>query len=262
MHESKKHEHNKKIIEQFSKQAVTFENIQGHYSSVEDIMDFCGISKQMRVLDLACGTGITTCEAAKRAKEVVGLDITKDMLSQAEQKRHNEKLTNISFELGDVEKLPYEDESFDIVFTRYSFHHFLDVKKVFGEMLRVCKRGGRIVVVDVVLEKIHEKAFNEMERLRDPSHTRALTKEEFENLFANERFTNRRTGSYKVEVELEEQLKASFPNNGDDGKIREILQDDIISNRLGVSSYLKEGKIYFSYPISVFSADIWRAKKE
>ena len=248
-------EHNKRIIEQFSKQAATFENIQGHYSSVDDIIALSGVTKQMRVLDLACGTGITTCKFAKAAKEVAGLDITKEMLYQAQLKCHSEKLTNINFKLGDVENLQYEDESFDIVFTRYGFHHFLDVKKVFDEMLRVCKRGGRIIVVDVALEKRYEKAFNEMERLRDPSHTRALTKEEFEGLFANDRLSKRRTGSYKVEVELEEQLKASFPNKGDDGKIREILQDDLTSNRLGVNSHVIEGKIYFSYPISIFWAD-------
>jgi ubiquinone/menaquinone biosynthesis C-methylase UbiE len=255
MYKSEKYEHNKKITEQFSKQAFTFENIQGHYGSVEEIVKFCRISKRMRVLDLACGTGIVTCELAKEAKEAVGLDITKEMLSQAIKKQHIEKLTNISFELGDVEKLSYENGSFDVVITRYSFHHFLDVKKVFDEMLRVCKIGGKIVVVDIALEKRYEKAFNEMERFRDSSHTRALTKAEFEDLFANERLTNCRTSGYKVEVELEEQLKASFPNEGDDEKIREILKNDIISDMLGVDSHVKEGKIYFSYPISVFSAD-------
>lgn len=250
-----KQKHNEKIIEQFSKQAVPFTKIQGHYSGVDSIIKMSGASKQDRVLDIACGTGIVTCEFAKVVKEVVGLDITQEMLEQSRKKQDEENLINIRFEICDVEALPYNDESFDIVFTRYSFHHFLDVKKVFDEMIRVCKKGGKIIVVDVAVNEQSQKAFNEMERLRDPSHTKALTKEEFERLFANERLTKRQISGYKVEVELEDQLKASFPNEGDDKKIRKILHDDLVSNMLGVNSHVKEGKIYFSYPISVFWAD-------
>ncbi len=252
--QEKKQKHNEKIVEQFSKQAVPFGQIKGHYSGVESIIEMSEVNKNDRVLDLACGTGIMACEFAKVAKEVVGLDITQEMLQQAHKKQKEENLKNIHFEVGDVEVLPYDDESFDIIFTRYSFHHFLDVKKVFDEMVRVCKKGGEVIVVDVALDEKFEKAFNEMERLRDSSHTKALSKMEFESLFADMRLSERKTKSYKVEVELEEQLNASFPHAGDDEKIREMIKDDLTSNRMGIDSHIREGKIYFSYPISIFMA--------
>ena len=160
-------EHNNKIIEQFSKQAVPFTQIKGHYDSVDTIISMSEVSINDKILDIACGTGIITCEFAKYAKIVVGLDITKDMIAQAVIIQNENSLTNMKFDLGTVENLPYENDSFDIVFTRYSFHHFLDTKKVFEEMLRVCKPNGKIIVVDVAIEEKYAHAYNNMERLNN-----------------------------------------------------------------------------------------------
>jgi len=248
-------EHNNKVIEQFSKQAVPFTQIKGHYDSVDTVISISEVSLNDRVLDIACGTGIVTCEFAKYAKDVVGLDITKDMIAQAIKMQNENSLTNMKFDLGTVEDLPYEDDSFDIVFTRYSFHHFLDTKKVFDEMLRVCKPNGKIIVVDVALQTQYAKAYNHMEKLRDPSHTKALTFEEFYTLFANDILSNHKQSSYKVDLELETQLKASFPNKNDEDKIREIFKHDIDTNNLGMNTHIKNDKIYFSYPITIFMAD-------
>lgn len=247
-------QHNKKIIVQFSKQAVPFTKIEGHYDSVDTIISMCELKSHHRVLDIACGTGIVSCEFAKHSKEVIGLDITEEMLTQARKLQKEKKLNNIDFRNSNVETLSFEDNSFDVVFTRYSFHHFLDTKKVFDEMLRVCKKDGKIAIVDVALEQSVSLAYNQMEKLRDPSHTKALTFEEFNNLFDNSELINHKESSYKVNLELEKQLEASFPNKGDEDKIRKIFQEDIKTNALGVESYKKDGKIYFSYPISIFLA--------
>ena len=248
-------EHNRKIIEQFSKQAVAFTKVKGHYDSVNTIIEMSEVSKNDAVLDIACGTGIVSCEFAKHAKHVIGLDITKKMLEQAVKTQDANNLTNIKFDLGNVEGLPYQDNSFEIVFTRYSFHHFLDTSKVFEEMFRVCKPNGKIIVVDVALESKHAKAYNYMERLRDPSHTKALTFQEFNVLFSNNALSEHKQSSYRVDMELENQLSASFPNKGDKEKLRYIFKNDINSNSLGMNTYLKDNKIYFSYPISIFVAN-------
>jgi ubiquinone/menaquinone biosynthesis C-methylase UbiE len=188
-------------------------------------------------------------------KSVVGLDMIKEMIAQAIKIQNKNSLTNIKFDLGTVENLPYKNDSFDIVFTRYSFHHFLDTKKVFDEMLRVCKPNGKIIVVDAALEKKYAHAYNSMERLRDPSHTKALTFDEFNTLFQHKTLSNHKQSSYKVEMELENQLKASFPNKGDEDKIRELFKKDTKTNSLGMHTHLKDDKIYFSYPITIFMAD-------
>ena len=60
-------------------------------------------------------------------------------------------LDNIELQSGVVENLPFEDETFDLVSSRYAFHHFPDPKPVISEMARVCKRGGYAIVVDIVV---------------------------------------------------------------------------------------------------------------
>jgi len=248
-------EHNDNIIKQFSKQAIPFTKIKGHYDSIDTIISMSEVSQDDKVLDIACGTGIVTCEFAKYAKNVVGLDITKDMIAQAVKAQHENNLTNIKFDLGNVENLPYENDSFDIIFTRYSFHHFLDTQKVFDEMIRVCKSNGKIIVVDVALENKYALVYNHMEKLRDPSHTKALTFDEFDILFKNKNLTNHKQSSYKVDMEVENILSASFPHVGDKDKIRDIFKNNIDTNSLGMHTHLKDDKIYFSYPITIFMAD-------
>jgi len=255
MDENIEKKHNDKIIEQFSKQAVPFTKIKGHYDSVDTIISMSEVMKNDIVLDIACGTGILTSAFAKYANSVVGIDITQSMLNEAIKKQKKENIIHIKFDLGGVESLPYEDNSFDIVFTRYSFHHFLDTKNIFDEMIRVCKVNGRIIVVDATPEDKSSSYYNYVEKLRDPSHTKALTFDEFNDLFSNKVLSNHKHSSYKVDMELESLLDSSFPNDGNVDKIREIFKNDIEINRLGMNTRYENDKIYLSYPITILMAN-------
>jgi hypothetical protein len=99
------------------------------------------------------------------------------------------------------------------------------------------------------------KAYNELEKLRDPSHTRALTLEEFQLLFGQTALQNIRLAFYKVEIPLEQQLAASFPNPGDIERIRQLIQDDLGVDRLGINAHLRDGEIWYEVPISVIVAE-------
>jgi ubiquinone/menaquinone biosynthesis C-methylase UbiE len=59
------------------------------------------------------------------------------------------KLNNLTWKIGDILTLPFDNSSFSLVITRYSIHHLLEPQKVLDEMIRVCKQGGRIVIIDV-----------------------------------------------------------------------------------------------------------------
>jgi len=216
------------------------------------LIEMSNVTSEDSVLDVACGPGLVACEFAKIAKNVTGIDITEKMIQQAEERQKELGLSNMSWNVGTVLPLPYESESFNIVITRYSFHHFLDPKAVLQEMCRVCKNGGKVLIADAALPKDKVDAYNHMEKLRDPSHTRALSFDEFDYLLQNSGLENLRRSSYKVEMELEKQLKASFPNPGDDDKIRDIFRKDIGVDTLGMSAHYVGNEIHFSYPISVY----------
>lgn len=250
----KNNEHQKRILEQFTKQAIPFAQLSGHYSSMEMLLAMSEVCQNDNVLDVACGPGLVAIEFAKKSNHVTGIDITEKMIEEAHKKQKNEKITNVTWEIGDVTSLPYSDNSFSIVVTRYSFHHFMEPEIVLNEMIRVCKPNGKIMVIDVTVPKEKNEKFNKMEKLRDPSHTKALTPEEFQVLFSNPKLIDQKQSSYKVEMELEAQLKASFPNPGDDDKLRRIFKEDIEIDNMGIQTRMINTEIHFSYPISIFIA--------
>lgn len=244
--------HDARIVDQFTKQAIPFTELPGHMDSIQMLIEMSKVTSEDFVLDVACGPGMVACEFAKVARHVTGIDITEKMIEQAHKRQKELGLTNLSWDIGSVLPLPYESESFSAVITRYSFHHFLDPDAVLSEMCRVCKQGGVVLIADTVLSKENVDAYNRMEKLRDPSHTQALSFDDFDQMMRNSGLKNLRRGSYKVEMELEKQLKASFPNPGDDEKIREIFRQDVELDKLGMSAHMVVNEIHFSYPISIY----------
>lgn len=246
-------EHNANIVDQFTKQAIPFTQLPGHLDSIQMLIEMSDLTPEDNVLDVACGPGLVLCEFAKIANRATGIDITNTMLEQAQKRQSELNLTNITWDLGDVTELPYPSESFSVVITRYSFHHFVEPDKVLAEMFRVCKPNGTILIADVVLPIENLENYNKMERLRDNSHTSGLTFDQMEKMLHNIGLKKLKRGSYKVEMELEKQLKASFPKEGDDEIIREIFRQDITTNKLGMDVHLVGEEIHFSYPISIYS---------
>jgi len=247
---NKADEHERLILEQFTKQAVPFSQMQNH--SPELLLAASGTGPEDTVLDVACGPGLMACAFAKVARHVTGIDLTPAMIEQAKVLQQSHGLTNLAWHVGDVQPLPFANASFSLTFTRYSFHHFLDPKAVLAEMVRVCLPGGRVVVADVFTSNPEQaEAYNRMEKLRDPSHVRALALEELTDLFSEAGFQNVRTQFYKHEVELEQVLQRSFPNPGDADTIRQMFADDLGVNRLGVGAHRREGSIRYAFPIVV-----------
>ncbi len=252
----KKNEHNRSIIDQFTKQATPFAELKFHsnQSKFQLMYDLSGVNKDDTVLDIACGPGLVTTAFATKAKHVTGIDITPAMIEKAKEIQKDKNLENITWKIGDATNLPFDDESFSMVITRYSFHHFIEPEMVFKEMKRVCKKGGKIMVVDVAIPPEKRNAYDHLEKLRDPSHTHACTLEELLDIADKLELTNIKTQWYKLEAELEKQIKASFPNPGDDKKIRKLVTEDIGRDNLGINAHLIDGSIYFDYPTVILVA--------
>lgn len=249
--------HQEAIIDQFTRQAVPFSQVPGHTNeeSLQLLIKMSGLSNQDTVLDVACGPGIVACAFAPLVSHVTGIDITPAMLTQANLLASQRGLTNLSWQQGQGESLPFSDHSFSIVLSRYAFHHCLKPDAVLSEMVRVCRPGGKILIADVALPSDKVDAYDRLEKLRDPSHTHALSLEELKNLVGNMNFQNVDLAFYKVEIELEQQMMASFPNPGDEDKIRQIFKQDIGVDRLGINVHLRDAEIHYAVPIAVFVAE-------
>ena len=244
--------HNKRIVEQFSRQAIPFTQVPGHYDALQVLVELSGVGADDNVLDVACGPGLVACEFARHARKVTGIDLTPAMIDEARKRQSESGLANLDFTVSDAVPLPFADNSFSLVLTRYSLHHMLEPTRALAEMVRVCRPGGRVLVADVALPEEKVAAYDRLEIMRDPSHTHALTHAEFADLFAQSGLIDCRQSAYGVEIELESQLTASFPNPGDEAKLRDMVSDDIGCDRLGINARREAGKIVYTVPISVY----------
>ncbi len=98
------------------------------------------------VLEVAAGTGISTeflRNALPREVSILATDLSEDMLKFAQAKRGD--LPNVSYQVADALKLPFQDNRFDVVACQFGVMFFPDKKKGLEEMLRVCKPGGTII---------------------------------------------------------------------------------------------------------------------
>jgi 2-polyprenyl-3-methyl-5-hydroxy-6-metoxy-1,4-benzoquinol methylase len=110
-----------------------------------------GIKPGDKVLDVACGTGNQSIPAAQLGAIVTGIDIAPNLIEQAKLNAENGGL-KIRFEVGDAEKLPYEDASFDIVLSMFGAMFAPRPEFVVNELTRVCRPGGLIAMGNWTLE--------------------------------------------------------------------------------------------------------------
>jgi ubiquinone/menaquinone biosynthesis C-methylase UbiE len=246
--------HNEIIKAQFSKQAVGYTSVKAHAEALNTLIEMSSVSSKDNVLDVACGSGIVSCAFAKYARHVTGVDITAEMLEQARKLQTQNNLTNLEWVLGDADPLKFNSNKFSIVLSRFSFHHFLEYEKVFEEMIRVCIPGGIVMVVDVALPNEKRKAFDEMELLRDPSHTGVLSPDMFKNLFQHPFLTNSRASHYQMNIALETQLNASFMTDESQEKFRALIFKDVNRNDLGVNVTQINNSYQLYYPVHIYLA--------
>ena len=180
------------------------------------------------------------------------------MLDQARATQANAALTNLSWDLGDVTAMPYPDQSFTVVTCRFAFHHFPQPLLVLREMRRVAAPGARIVVADSAPSAAKADAFNAMESLRDPSHTRALPPEELRNLFTAAGLPNPRVEQTRLALDFDSFLARSYPPGGDRDKnrMRAMFEDALLDDRMDVQPRRDGGTIHFSIPVAILAAQV------
>ncbi|HEY5127116.1 MAG TPA: methyltransferase domain-containing protein [Bradyrhizobium sp.] len=158
------------------------------------------------VLDVACGPGFLSAAIAKTAREVVAFDLTPEMLKKAAQRCAESGLGNIAFREVNAAELSFAGAAFDALVTRLSVHHFDRPKRVFDEIFRVLRPGGRLVIADVISSEIPAEAElqNAIEVLRDPSHVRMLPGSELSSLVKEAGFAIEQLTTWDKPREFEE----------------------------------------------------------
>ena len=134
------------------------------------------------VLDVATGGGHTALAFAAHVQRVVAIDLTPAMLDAARRNAIAKGCGAVEFIVGDAQKPDFADATFDVVTCRIAAHHFSDVPLFLRESHRVLKPGGQLVIIDTIVSNEAESAsyVNAMETLRDPSHQRNLSGDQWQ----------------------------------------------------------------------------------
>jgi ubiquinone/menaquinone biosynthesis C-methylase UbiE len=176
------------------------------HSTGEDldaVVELCNPHAGVKVLDVATGGGHVARRLREQGAEVVTSDASSGMEPDV---------------VALAESLPFADGSFDVVVSRIAAHHFEDLGKAVGEMARV---ASRFVVVEDMLYRTEEE--QEAEKLRDPTHVRSLSSEEWRELLQSAGLEVEQELFFSKTHDFDEWLARTGCDGADAKRVRELL---------------------------------------
>ena len=225
-------EHDARIRDAFTKQAATFEDADlnvAFTAGIPWIVAAAAPRPSDRCLEVAAGTALISRALAPRVSYVVGVDLTPAMLQTGTEQADRAHLDNLGLVLGDARELPFPSDAFDLVVTRFSLHHFEDVDAPLAEMVRVCRPGGRLVVMDLVAstDPAVARAQDHVERLRDGSHVRMPPADAVSRWLEDSGVTVTAVDRRLVDRGLEQWLTQGVTDSARAAEVRTLLTGDI-----------------------------------
>jgi ubiquinone/menaquinone biosynthesis C-methylase UbiE len=243
--------HHDTVLRQFSQQAEGFAACPAHAddTSLSTFLALGGFGSAARILDSGCGPGIVSCYLAHHVAHVTGVDLTPAMIALANAKAADQQLRNVTFVEGNAAQLPARDGEFDGAVSRYTFHHLQTPIDALREMVRVTRPGGIVAIVDVAPPASVRDAFDQFERQRDPSHTSALTLEEWIGLGESLHLGAARVERFPLAMPADDMLANAYPEQVSRDALQRMLLDDIGVDRLGFHATTESGRLVIYFPL-------------
>lgn len=213
-----------------------YNGIEGHVADA-DLGLGCGLPTEHAdikpgdtVLDLGSGAGNDVFVAraiAGDSGKVIGVDFTPEMIEKANRNRDKLKYNNVEFRLGDIESMPVEDNTIDVVISNCVLNLVPDKVKAFGEIKRVLKPGGHFCISDVVFEGVLPEGFKRSAELYAGCVAGALQSDEYLKVIEDAGFSN---------ITVAKTKKIDIPQEVFEKFLSPEEQDDARKNHLGIYS--------------------------
>jgi SAM-dependent methyltransferase len=221
------------VQQQFRRQAEAYSTMKVVTDPriLDNMVEVSEVRADSRVLDVACGPGFVAM--TRRG------------------------ISNITFTLGNVERMPFRTGEFDLATCRFAFHHFAHPREVLAEMARVLKPGARMVIVDMTTAEDPAKSdyHNRVELLCDPSHARAIPVSEWERMIAAAELEVAYRGGRETSYDLESWMAHGGPPPERRAQIIEMMEASLAADRSGLKVRRQDGQIWFSHTGVTYALD-------
>lgn len=192
--------------------------------------DYAGIKKGDHVLDLGSGAG-NDCFVARaivgETGKVTGLDMTEQMIEKAKENCKKHGFDNVSFVQGDIEQMPFDENTFDVIVSNCVLNLVPDKKKAFDEIYRVLKPGGRFCISDIVIKGDLPESLRQDAEMYAGCVSGAINISEYLSIIERSGFSS---------AIIHKQREISLPEDLPGKYLSEQEKKDFIKNQTGIFS--------------------------
>jgi ubiquinone/menaquinone biosynthesis C-methylase UbiE len=218
-------------------------------ASLDLLIELARPTSHDTVLDYASGAGIAGFAVAPDVRTVEAADELPDMLEEGSRLAAELGLVNVAFSLVDLYALPYDTDAFSLVVCRNAFHLLPEPVAALTELLRVTSAGGRLVLIDPVVDDVTDKAFNDIARLREPAHRRHYLEEQIDDLVAQAGLRVTQRGRLRRTIDLDYWLQVAAVPAAKAGLIRGRFKELPVDVQARMDIAFSDRQVSFSYDI-------------
>lgn len=224
---------------------------QDDHMRIRHMLNFAKLPPDLRILDIGTGIGLLPLLLSEDgAKQLVGIDISPEMLEHAEYlrlSRGTEAAARVTFRLAPAHALPFREETFDAVTCRLVLNHVRRPERIVREIVRVLRPGGILILAELlgVDNPVKRATQNAIEERRNAAHVAARGAEQYNKLLTDAGLQIEAKDVLSFERELEEWLAIYHADRADSAVVREMIEAGLETDAAGINARRQGNSLVF-----------------
>lgn len=221
------------------------------HQRIRHLLNFAKLPGDLRILDIGTGIGLLPILLSEDgAKQLVGIDISPEMLELAEYlrlSRGSEASSRVTYRLAPAHALPFREETFDAVTCRLVLNHVRRPERIVKEMVRVLRPGGILVLAELLAvdNPVRRATQNAIEERRNAAHVAARGSEQYNKLITDAGLQIEAKEVIVFERELEEWLAIYHADRADAAVVREMIEAGLETDAAGMNARRQGNTLVF-----------------